>query len=138
LSFRSKKGLARCASPFAVEGSLGRYFIHVRIALKLFCSLFVAALFVQSAAASPRAIQAHQSAQSRQQQRAQTAKVKAAVHKRGTGEKARVKLTLYDKTKLQGYITKIGPDSFAITDRKTHQVRIISYSEVKRVQSAHW
>jgi hypothetical protein len=102
--------------------------------LKVLRSLFLIFMIVQSAAASPRAIQRRQSTQSRQQRRAQTAKIKAQIQKRGTGEKARVKLTLYDKTKLQGYINKIGPDSFAFTDRKTRQVRIISYSEVKRVR----
>jgi hypothetical protein len=102
--------------------------------LKLLCSLFLILVIVPIAAASPRAFRKQHSTQSRQQRRAQTAKIKAQIQKRGTGEKARVKLTLYDKTKLQGYITKIGPDSFAFAVRKSRQVRIISYSEVKRVR----
>jgi hypothetical protein len=110
------------------------HLIGAKKSLKALTIFLALSVLVPSAPASPRAIQKQQSTQTRPQQRAQTAKVKAAIHKRGTGEKARVKLTLYDKSKLQGYITKIGPDSFAITDRKTRQVRIISYFEVKRVR----
>jgi hypothetical protein len=102
--------------------------------LKVGRFLFAVFLLVQSSAASAPLIRAQQSAQSRQQQRAQTAKIKSEVQKRGTGEKTHVKVTFHNKTKLKGYISKIGPDSFAVTDRKTRQVRIISYEEVDRIQ----
>lgn len=93
---------------------------------------------VPSAPAAAPAIAKQHATQTRAQQRAQTAKVKAEIRKRGAGKKSRVKVTLNNKTQIKGSITKIGEDSFALTDWKTRQVRIVSYDEVGRIQSAHW
>jgi len=60
-------------------------------------------------------------------------KVKAAVLKLGTGEAARVRVTLRDKSKLEGYVSGAGEDSFAVTNFKTGAVSTVAYPQVKGV-----
>ena len=62
------------------------------------------------------------------------AKIKLEVQKRGTGERARVKVALRDKAEVKGYISQIGPDSFRVSDKKTGRVVTLAYQEVDRVQ----
>jgi hypothetical protein len=62
-----------------------------------------------------------------------TAKVKTAVLKRGTGEKKRVKVIMLDGTKLKGYISQAGEDSFEIRDSKNRQSSSIFYKDVAKV-----
>lgn len=61
-------------------------------------------------------------------------KVKAAVAKRGTGPKAKVTVKLKDKTKLKGYISNAGGDSFTVSETKTGQARTFAYSDVAEVK----
>lgn len=61
-------------------------------------------------------------------------KIKANVTKRGTGEKARVNVKLLNGTKLKGFISQAGEDSFTLTDSKTKQTSTIAYSDVKQVK----
>lgn len=61
-------------------------------------------------------------------------KVKAAVAKRGTGPHAKVTVKLKDQTRLKGYITNAGNDSFTLSDSKTGQVRTLAYSDVAEVK----
>jgi phage tail sheath gpL-like len=61
-------------------------------------------------------------------------KVKAAVAKRGTGPKAKVTVKLKDKTKLKGYISNAGGDSFTLSETKTGQARTFAYSDVAEVK----
>lgn len=63
-----------------------------------------------------------------------TEKVKANVLKLGTGESTRVKVKLRDKTKLEGYISDAGPETFTVTNRKTGVATTVAYPEVKSVQ----
>jgi len=60
--------------------------------------------------------------------------IKHEVQKRGTGERARVKVTLRDKAEVKGYISQIGPDSFQVSDKKTGSVMTLAYQEVDQVQ----
>jgi hypothetical protein len=69
-----------------------------------------------------------------QEQTDRTAKIKLDVQKRGTGERARVKVTLRDKAEVKGYISQIGPDSFQVSDKKTGSVMTLAYQEVDQVQ----
>jgi len=62
------------------------------------------------------------------------AKVKAAVAKRGTGPKAKVTVKLKDQTRLKGYISNAGDNSFTLSDSKTGQVRTLAYSDVAEVK----
>ena len=61
-------------------------------------------------------------------------KVKAAVAKRGTGPKAKVTVKLKDKTKLKGYISNAGGDSFTLSETKTGQARTFAYTDVAEVK----
>ncbi len=61
-------------------------------------------------------------------------KVKVNVQKLGTGETARVKVKLRDKTKLEGYISAIREEDFTVTDRKTGAATTIAYPQVKSVK----
>ena len=58
---------------------------------------------------------------------------RAAVTKAGVGEKARVEVRLRDRTKLKGYVSEAGPDSFTVTDR-TGAARAVSYADVAQVK----
>jgi len=62
-------------------------------------------------------------------------KVKADVLKRGTGEKKRVRVKRLDGTKMKGYISQAGEDSFTLTDSKTKQSTVIAYRDASRVES---
>src|SRR5512133_2544718 len=62
------------------------------------------------------------------------ARIKLEVQKRGTAERARVKVTLRDKAEVKGYISQIGPDSFQVSDKKTGRAMTLAYQEVDRVQ----
>lgn len=61
-------------------------------------------------------------------------KVKTNVLKLGTGEAARVKVTLHDKTRLEGYISSAGEESFTVTSNKTGATTVVAYPQVKSVK----
>ena len=61
-------------------------------------------------------------------------KVKQAIAKLGTGETALVKIKLRDKTKLEGFVSTIGEDSFVVTDGKTGVATTVAYPQVKQVK----
>lgn len=61
-------------------------------------------------------------------------KVKASVLKLGTGEAARVKIKLRDKTKLAGYISVADDGDFTVTNSKSGTATTIAYTQVKTVQ----
>ena len=75
------------------------------------------------------------SAKSEAEKEAQyAAKVKQGILKLGTGEAALVKIKLRDKTKLEGYLSAIGDESFAVTDVKTGIATTVAYPQVKQVK----
>jgi len=61
-------------------------------------------------------------------------KIRSEIAKRGTGEKARVRITTRDKVQLQGYISEIGDTSFALTTKNPPETKTLSYSDVIRVR----
>ena len=61
-------------------------------------------------------------------------KVKSNVMKLGTGQAARVKIKLRDKTRLEGYISNAGEESFTVTNLKTGLATTVAYPDVKSVQ----
>ena len=63
-----------------------------------------------------------------------TEKVKTNVMKVGTGEAARVKIKLHDKTKVAGYVSAANDEGFTVIDSKTGVATTIAYSQVKSVQ----
>jgi hypothetical protein len=71
---------------------------------------------------------------SRTDKQARTAEgIKVDVAKLGLGDKARVTVRLRNKSKLQGYISQKGEDSFSITDSKSGQTSIVAYRDVAEV-----
>lgn len=74
-------------------------------------------------------------AESKEEKQARLAeKIKANVLKLGTGESTRVKVKLHDQTKLEGYISDAGAETFTVTNRKTGVVTAVAYPQVKSVQ----
>ncbi len=65
------------------------------------------------------------------------AKVKAEIAKLGTGPDAHIEVKLRDKTKLKGYISKVGDDSFALTDPKTGAETSVPYPSVTKATGAN-
>ncbi len=61
-------------------------------------------------------------------------KIKTNVTKRGTGEKARVSVKMLSGTKMKGFISQAGEDSFTLTDSKTKQTSTLAYSDVAQVK----
>ena len=61
-------------------------------------------------------------------------KIKTEIAKLGIGPDARVEIKLQDKTKLKGYISGIGNESFAIVDNQTRLPRTITYGQVKQIK----
>jgi hypothetical protein len=61
-------------------------------------------------------------------------KVKTNVMKVGTGEAARVKIKLRDKTKVAGYVSAADDQGFTVVDSKTGVATTIAYAQVKSVQ----
>ena len=59
-------------------------------------------------------------------------KVQTEIAKLGTGQNARVDLKLRDKTKLKGYISEVGAESFVVIDDKTGTATTITYPQVKQ------
>lgn len=58
------------------------------------------------------------------------------VLKLGTGERARVEVKLRDETKLKGYISAAGADSFTVTDARTGASTVVAYTDVARVKKS--
>ena len=61
-------------------------------------------------------------------------KVKEGISKLGTGAEARIEVKLRNKTKLKGYVSEAGEDSFVIVDEKTSAPSRVTYSQVKQVK----
>ena len=61
-------------------------------------------------------------------------KVKHGIRKLGTGVEARVQLKLKDKTKLKGYVSEVGEDSFVVVDEKTNATSTVPYVQVQQVK----
>ncbi len=61
-------------------------------------------------------------------------RARANVQKAGVGEKARVEVSLRDHTKLKGYVSDAGTDTFTVTDTKTGATRTLAYTDVTKVK----
>ena len=74
-------------------------------------------------------------AESKEEKQARFAeKVKAGILKLGTGETARVKVKLHDKSTLEGFISAADDESFTVTNHKTGIASHVTYPQVKSVQ----
>ena len=95
--------------------------------LKKICSVALAALLLQAAAAPALA----RSAAEKESKRVET--VRAKLSKLGTGEDARVRVELRDKTKLEGYISEAGPESFVVVN-KAGVATTVAYPQVAKAK----
>ena len=94
---------------------------------KKVCSVILSALLLQAAAIPAFA------ATSAEKEAKRAEKVRTQLVKLGTGSDARIKLELRDKTKLEGYISEAGADTFAVTDR-AGKTTTVEYSQVSKAQ----
>ncbi|MDQ3817148.1 MAG: hypothetical protein M3362_05595 [Acidobacteriota bacterium] len=60
-------------------------------------------------------------------------KVMKSIIKLGVGPEARVRVELRDGTRLVGYVSEAGPDTFTVTDLTSGKTTRIEYTQVKRV-----
>ena len=95
--------------------------------LKRICSIALAALLLQAAAAPAYA----KSSAEKEAKRAET--VRAKLGKLGVGRDALVKLTLRDKARLEGYIGEAGPESFVVVN-KAGVATAVAYPQVRKAQ----
>ena len=95
--------------------------------LKKICSVTLAVLFLQAAAAPAIA----KSAAEKESKRVE--KVRAKLDKLGTGKDARVKLELRDKTRLEGYVSEAGPESFVVVN-KAGVATTVAYPQVVKAK----
>ena len=95
--------------------------------LKKICSVVLAALLIQSVAVPAFA----KSDAGKEAKRA--GKVRTQLVKLGTGKDARVSLELRDKTRLEGYISEAGAESFVVTD-SAGKATTVAYPQVKKAQ----
>ena len=95
--------------------------------LKRICSVVLAALLLQSAAVPAFAKSDAEKAARRAE------KVRTQLAKLGTGKDALVRLELRDKTKLKGYISEAGAESFVVTD-SAGKTTTVAYPQVKKAQ----
>ena len=95
---------------------------------KTFLSLMVVGLLVNMAAAVP----AYADSKAEKEARF-VVKVREGVRRLGTGEAVRVEVKLRDKTKLKGYISEAGENSFVIVDASgvSHTV---AYPQVQKAK----
>ena len=89
------------------------------IAISVFQFLFIAPAFAQNLTDA-----------------AETAKIKTALTKRGTGEKAKIKIKLRDGREIKGWIAELNADDFVIADSKTKNQTKIFYNDVVKVKKS--
>jgi hypothetical protein len=96
-----------------------------KMMLKKICSAVLATLLLQAAAAPAFA----NTNTKKEAERAE--KVHAQLAKLGTGADARVRVELRDKTKVEGYVSEAGADSFTVTDSKGNATAV-PYEDVRK------
>ena len=95
--------------------------------LKTICSVALAALLLQAAAAPALA----KSSAEKEAKRAE--KVRTQLANLGTGSDARVKLVLRDKTRLEGHVSEAGPESFVVVN-KAGVATTVAYPQVAKAK----
>ena len=94
---------------------------------KKVCSLVISALLLQAAAVPAFA------ATTAEKEARRADKVRTQLLKLGTGADARVKLELRDKTKLEGFVSEAGAESFVVTD-SAGRATAVAYPQVRKAQ----
>jgi len=63
-----------------------------------------------------------------------TEKMRASVLKLGVGRTSRVEIKLNDQSKVTGYISEVGQDTFTVTDFQTGSLQKLAYADVAQVR----
>ena len=111
----------------AVEPKLNQEDSHL---LKRVASLLLASLFALSASSS---------ATTRAQSATEVAtaqKARTSATRLGVNPDRRVEVKLRDKTKLKGYISAVGQDSFTITDARSGASQTVAFADVSEIKKA--
>ena len=95
--------------------------------MKKICSALLSALLLQAAALPAFA------ATNAEKDARRTEKVRTQLSKLGTGKDAQVRVELQDKTRLEGYLSEAGSDSFTVTDRGGKSTTV-PYPQVRKAQ----
>ena len=95
--------------------------------LKKICSVLLSALLLQAAAVPAFA------ATSAEKEAKRAEKVRTELARLGTGTDARIRLILRDKTKLEGFISELGGESFVVTN-KAGVATTVAYPQVGKVK----
>jgi hypothetical protein len=94
---------------------------------KKVCSVVLSALLLQAAAVPAFA------AASAEKEAKRAEKVRTQLARLGTGEDARVRVILRDKTRLEGYVSEAGASTFAVTDR-AGKTTTVEYGQVSKAR----
>jgi hypothetical protein len=94
---------------------------------KKLCSVVLSALLLQAAAVPAFA------ATSAEKEAKRAEKVRTQLAKLGTGTDARIRLVLRDKTKLEGFVSAAGAETFAVTDR-AGKTTTVEYGQVGKAR----
>ncbi|MCA1620766.1 MAG: hypothetical protein LC795_15955 [Acidobacteria bacterium] len=95
--------------------------------LKRICSIALAALLLQAAAAPAFA------KSSAEKEARRVEKVRTQLARLGTGKDAVVRIELRDKTRLEGYVSEAGAESFVVTD-KAGKATTVAYPQVGKAK----
>lgn len=95
--------------------------------LKRICSIALAAVLLQTFAVPTFA----KSNEEKEAKRIE--KVRKQLAKLGTGSDARIKLELRDKTRLAGFVSEAGANTFAVTDR-AGKTTTVEYAQVSKAK----
>jgi len=63
-------------------------------------------------------------------------KARSSAARLGVNPDKRVEVKLRDKTKLKGYITAVGQDSFTLTDARSGSSQTVAYADVSEIKKA--
>jgi hypothetical protein len=63
-----------------------------------------------------------------------TEKLRTGIARLGTGEQARVRIKLLDKTQLEGYVSEATEQDFVVVESKTGVATRVTYAQVKQVK----
>jgi hypothetical protein len=68
---------------------------------------------------------------------AEPAQVRARVQSIGGGQNARVEVKLKNSTKVKGYVSGAGADSFTVVNSKTGSSETVAYADVAQVKKSN-
>lgn len=65
-------------------------------------------------------------------ERGRASKIRSKILSLGKGKETRIEVTLYNKTKIKGYISEADEDGFTVINTDNNQATKVSYPDVKK------